>query len=632
MRGCRWTLVAAFLFLQYRAQGQSVLLAGTPRGPDTVALGFERVLNTFTWNGNLGLAVGDSNTSLIVGQILHSRLIRSDPVAIQGEYDGYVGFRSGITGGWDFLAKTSSLVVSDNQSIDLSKLAQHRGLIGLGYNFSPWNFAALGGYEIDNQESEQDQGPALDASIVGSGLQFQQIKAGIRTDWTKSFLGKRSPEQQDALVSMQSDFGGGDSDSLAVHYSRQRREFYTAADQGVETLYAVNHNIFRRDAVSYDVSNRLAYHMNQSTSIVIRGTLQNRVIDRGFVYKDFLEPSSITLDTRIQELLFGGSASLSAQMFDWLTGDLGMSFEERDERFAVANEEGVPLSVVQSQEESAKTLEYTSQRTSLWGIIVSDFSASDRLKLNGSASILRYDTPDSLNTDDRDELLLAVSLRESHRFNQYLSVALEANVTLNHLVYLDRLQSANNNWNRVLSLSPIISLKPTPWLSSDNTGEVVANYTVYDFEEQVASVKSFSFREASWSDSTVVTLSPRVDFAFLGTLRAYERGILKWKDFKEKPLDYFVEKSVWPQLFYRAFTDMLVSFGYRYFSQDQYAYDGTARSLSHTIATTGPTVGVQWVGVNGTNVSVNGWRETSTSDFGTPSYVSNLSLSVNLMF
>ena len=627
----RWTLPVVVLFLHQEVEGQFVT---SPQSVpmDTVSFGFERVLNTFIWNGGLGVTVADSNNTLNLHQVLRSKLIRSDPVSTQGEYDGYLGYRRSLSDDLGLLVKTTSLVVSDNQSVDLGRLAQHQGFIGLGYQPSPWKIQVLGGYEVDAQEGEVDQGPAFDASVANSALHLQEIEATFQSDWTKSFLGRRTPEQRDASLSLERDFGNGDSDSLVVDYSNQRREFYTAADAGTQALYSINHNIFRRDAVSYDIANVLSYHMNESTALIVRGTVQNRTINRSFLYKNFLDPSSITLDTKIQELLFGGTASLSSQVFSWLRGEVGMSFEERDERFGVIALDDIPVSVVQSQEESAKSLEYTSRRTSLWGMIVSDLSTQDKLTLDASASILRYDTPDTLNTDDRDELLLTTTLRETHYFNRYLSAGFEANVTLGHLVYLDRLESANNNWNRVISFSPRVSLNPVSWLKSDNVGEVVANYTVYDFEQQIASVKSFSFRQASWSDSTTVALNRRIDFVFSGSLRGYERGILKWKEFKEKPLDYFIERSFWPEVSYRTTLDVSLNVGYRYFSRDQYAFDGTAKNLTHTIVTKGPTVDVEWRSVNGTHIALSGWREESTVDSSSSTFVSNLALSVSLLF
>ncbi|HEY6952191.1 MAG TPA: hypothetical protein VI758_07265 [Bacteroidota bacterium] len=599
---------------------------------DTVAMGFERVLNTFIWKGMVGFAVVDSNTSLKVHQGLSSKLIRTNPVATQGQYDGFIGLQSTIANDWKFRARTSSLVVSDNQSIDLGKLAQHQGFMGVGYASAPWDIGILGGYEIDAQESVQDRGPAFDLSLASSGLHFQEIQARLQSEWTKSFLGRRTPEQQSVGFGMARDFGAGSTDSLVFNYSKLRREFYTSADSGTRQLYAVDHNIFRRDAVGYDISNELTYAVLRNTSIIVRTGLSNRTIDRGFVYKNFLNPSSITLDSQIQELVLNGSVSLSSGFFDWLLADVGMAFEERDERFTVFALEGIPVSVIQQQVRSAKQLEYTSQRTSVWTRILSAFSERDRLQLNGSASILRYDTPDSLNTDDRDELLLAVSLDETHTLNRFVTVGLEFSATLSHLVYLDRSKSANNNWNRVLSLSPRVSLHPVSWLTSENTGEVVANYTVYDFEEQVASVKSFSFRQASWSDSTVIDLTRRIEFLFAGGLRVYERGLLKWSDFKEKPLDYFVEKSLWPQLKYRTLDDLSLCIGYRLFSRYQYAYNGAARNLSHWLSTTGPTVAVEWNGVNGTKVVLDGWREMASNDSGTTTAISNVSIRVNLLF
>lgn len=623
---------AAVLFSSHLVVAQPYRMTSVGTPSDTVSLGFERVWNTFMWNGVVGAAYADSQYALIVHQALHSKLIRTSPLASQGQYDGYIQYRRKLEGNWDLLARTASLVVSDNQSIDLSRLAQHQALLGLEYGSGPWWVGGLGGYEVDAQQSAQDEGPVIDALVENPGLHLQQIDAAFQAEWTKSFLGRRNPEQQNATMSLARDFGGGSSDSLAVEYSSQRREFYTAADASLESLYSIDHNIFRRDATSYGVSNQLFYSLAQHTAIVVRGTLDNRTIDRSFLYKNFLLPSSITLDSKIQELLLNGSVALSSEVFDWLKGRLGMSLEERDERFAVQDQEGIPQNIFQSQEASAKRLENTSQRTSLWGSVTSDFSKSDHLTLDGSTSILHYDTPDSMNTDDRDELLVVLSMEETHDFNQYLSVGIEAGATMSHLVYIDRLQSGNNNWNRVFSVSPRVSLRPTEWLRSDNSAEVVANYTVYDFEAQVASVKSFSFRQASWSDSTTVTLNRRIDLSFSGTLRLYERGILKWQEFKEKPLDYFVEQSLWPQVFYRTSRGITLSVGYRYFSRDQYSYDGTARSLTHSIVTAGPTVGVLWYGSGGTNVSLNGWRETSTFDFASPTYVSNLSVAVSLVF
>ncbi len=181
------------------AEGQSIGTESQIKASDTVSLGFERVLNTFIWNGNVGIAVADSNNSLILHQTLRSKLIRSDPVANQGEYDGYVGYRGRIAEGWDMLARTTSLVVSDNQSIDLARLAQHQGLLGIGYKSDLWMVGVLGGYEVEVSACH------LAAKRNGNGLQGcrhdkalhsspkRLMIAGLRPGWPVCLSSLRSP-------------------------------------------------------------------------------------------------------------------------------------------------------------------------------------------------------------------------------------------------------------------------------------------------------------------------------------------------------------------------------------------------------------------------------------------------------
>ena len=110
----------------------------------------------------------------------------------------------------------------------------------------------------------------------------------------------------------------------------------------------------------------------------------------------------------------------------------------------------------------------------------------------GSIGILRYDTPSDQNLEDRDELLVALTLSTWHSVSRSLELGVVLDGTVDHLVYLLKERSANNNYNRVLRLSPRTIYRPAPWLYSLNAFEVLANYPVYDFEQQLPSVKSFS--------------------------------------------------------------------------------------------------------------------------------------------
>jgi hypothetical protein len=209
-------------------------------------------------------------------------------------------------------------------------------------------------------------------------------------------------------------------------------------------------------------------------------------------------------------------------------------------------------------------------------------------------------------------------------------LTITADVTLSHLVYLKALQSANNNWNRIIRLSPGVEYAPAGWFRTLNQAEVLANYTVYDFEDQGSSARSFSFRQASWIDSTSIQLSQLFKLSFVGGVRVYERGTLLWKEFKEHPQNYFVEQSYWPSVVFSATEIFQIGVGYRFFGQDRYRYEGSARILERQLDTSGPTVGCEWRGVGLQRVALEGWRERQTQDGLTVRTVSNFSLKVSL--
>jgi hypothetical protein len=202
-------------------------------------------------------------------------------------------------------------------------------------------------------------------------------------------------------------------------------------------------------------------------------------------------------------------------------------------------------------------------------------------------------------------------------------------VTLSHLVYLKSVQSANNNWNRVIRLSPVVVYTPVDGFRTVNQAEVLGNYTVYDFEDQGALTRSFSFRQASWLDSTSVRMTQLLSATFVGEIRVYERGVLMWRDFKERPQNFFVERTYWPRLQYVPTPGLSLEVGYRYFSQDRYKYQNSARILDHQLESSGPTVALDWIGPGFQRVVVEGWNETQQQDGQVIRTIPNLSLKVN---
>ena len=594
------------------------------------SLSFDRVLNTYTWNGSIFFDRNFNGVEVMFRQLLRSRLIRTDSQSDQNEYDDSLLVALDVAPQWKARVQQVSSVLSDNRAIDLTKLGQHQVLAGVKFTpSSRVSVGAMGGYAIDAQQDELDRGFSYQANAEADGISLEEFRGSFRGQWSQSLLTRRRPEAASVDVSLLRDFGPDGSNQILFAYDHLRREFYTAADPDVRRVYQTANNIFRRDVSTYVFSDQLEYHPSERMQLSFRGGLLNRIIDRGLNYKVLTGNVNPLLDTRIQETQLYGEVGTIYQPAYWMNLVVNLEYREREERHTVTEGDGVPASLFERQQRSERRLENIAKRTSLSSQILTLLSEADQLNFGGSASILRYDTPDSTNVDERDELLVTMGLEEIHRFNNSLTLSLAADVSLSHLVYLRSVQSANNNWNRVIRFSPKVVYAPSGGFRTVNQAEVLGNYTVYDFEDQGALTRSFSFRQASWLDSTSVRLSQLLTCTFVGEVRVYERGILTWSEFKERPQDYFVERTYWPRLTYTVAEGLLLGLGFRHFGQDRYKYQSGTRTFEHQVESSGPTVTLEWQGTRFQRVVLEGWNETQRQDGQLVRTVPNLFLKIN---
>ncbi len=613
--------------------GQEILRPSEITPSDSVrtsSLGFERFLNTYIWNGGLQFRKSGLLWDIDIDQRVRSRYIKTSEVSIQDEYAGSMMARLHLSERWGFQFQNSSDVVSDSRAIDLGRTSQHQILGGLHFGDDTSTSAtACGGYEFYSQEDEKDHGFSYMADFSARHVKIEEFLASFRGSWNQSFLGRRSPNSGGISVFLNRDFGNGVDDSLSFQYAVQRREFYTSLNTVDQAALGVQHDIFRRDANTFEASNQLRYDVSKNLSLLITGGLSNQLIDRGYAMKNYGDAP--VLDTRIQEFQLFGDFRMRWMVLKWLALDGTFSTSEREEKHVVKEDPLASLVDLTSQQATASRLENTAQRTVCTIGFIADISRNDMLRGTSLASILHYDTPDTTNIDDRDELLLTYGIEEIHQFSSSLIATVGADLTLSHLVYLDRLQSANNNWNRVLRLSSRVEYEPSPRFRSSVRAEVLANYTVSDYEMQVASVKSYSFRQAYWSDSTVVQLSEKIQFKLTGSLRIFERGILHWSEFKEQPEDYYVETAAWPELFWTSEIGLRIGLGYRYFGQNRYRYSGIERIYDSGIETIGPTVSMEWRGPGRSYLWLTGWRDAQRSNGTTTATISNLSMRIGFL-
>jgi hypothetical protein len=594
-------------------------------------VGFDRTLDTYVWTGLLRYSLASDCINLQLNQNYRSRLIRSTSTSITDEYTETLQLRMPVAPEWEAVLQNASTIYSDNQGLDLGNLIQDQLLGGLQMHpDTQVTIKALAGIEFNTQFQEHDKGFRYAGQLVADHIALEEFTASLDADWSHSSLGRRSLYDGSAKSSLVRDFGGGVSDSVTVSYLVQQREFYTTMDSTLLTLYDQRSNIFKRLITTASVSNALQYAVWENARFSCIAGLSEQWIERGYRYKNLEDPQSITLDTRIQEFQASCAASLQWSLTDWLRTNTTMSYQDREERHDVVDMDIVSSSTLATQRAAADLLENIGQRTTLSSVV--DIALSDRhsLRLSASASIFRYDTPDTLNTDDRDELLYVFGIESSHRLSGVLTLTTSLTASLYHLVYLSRYESANNNWNRVLNFSPAVLYHPSPEFRMSVYTSVLANYTVSDYGE-IADVQSYSFRQALWGDSGSYQATKNIRCDWLGSLRIFERGILSWGSFSEAPQTYVVEKMFWPKLIYTVDRNFLMGVGYKYFSQVRYTYSGDTKTWASTFSSIGPTVSLDWRLTPTESICLNGWRECQLSSGSVVSRYSNVMLSIQFL-
>ena len=172
------------------------------------SLSFDRVLNTYTWNGSIFFDRRVNGVDVKFRQLLRSRLIRTDVPSIQDEYDDSLLVAMDVGEQWKARAQQVSSVVSDNRAIDLTKLGQHQFLAGARFTpTSRVSLGAMGGYEIDAQQDELDRGFSYQADAEADGIRLEEFRGSFRGQWSQSLLTRRRPEAASADVSLLRDFG-----------------------------------------------------------------------------------------------------------------------------------------------------------------------------------------------------------------------------------------------------------------------------------------------------------------------------------------------------------------------------------------------------------------------------------------
>lgn len=482
---------------------------------------------------------------------------------------------------------------SDEKNINLKGTSSNQFYLSGTYDnsFSGINlFTKLTtGYKQEKQLDEFNTGVTFGGEMRVSNMNFSEYFVDGEMKFGYEDLEPRKNTLYHTKIEIDKSFSDGlANNQFEASFSRIRKDFYFPADNTTMNQFNIINNIEQRTEYLFRGFDRFDYQISKNLNFYFSITPYFRKI----LKENFYIPSSTVAvpsiyDTEIQELSATADVSLSFELgkIDLI---MKISYFERDEQHLLINQDRLNYVFVKEKQELEAKKNNHSSRVKLSGQVFYSMNEKNTFELSGSSSLLKYDTPSNQNFDDRDELNLIVYLLHKYNNGDNFYLTTIADLKLYHTVYIYSQKSSNNNWNRVIRLSSRSVFSPSSFLTTINSFSVLANYTVYDFEDLLSTVKSYSFRQFNFKDSTTINLNKYFYINFYGELKLYERGELKWKDFLLRPLNYFEDRSLYAFLNYTPFEILTLSAGYQYFEQRRFNYLNGERIFDTFVRKVGP--------------------------------------------
>lgn len=572
---------------------------------------FDKQLNTYSLNTGINFAAELSRVELNLFENFRSTLFQSATQTVRDEHYFVLTGKYQLSNKYKFGITANSKILSDDRNTLINKSTiNYLTLFNELEFFENFVLSPFGGFTYNNQVGEEDNGPVygLEGSLQnysGSELNINSIIKFRNED----ILPRRNLLRFFGL-SLENRFSKAVSNKFLGKYSSSRKDFYLPADSITSSTFNIVNNIESRTETFFFSEDKMHYlDIVENVDIEFLGTLNWRTIDREKRFKNASIQSDKVFDTKINELTLGlGTAMLYHTSF--FNGSIAFNFAERDEKHITKHFEGADVFFFETRSERESRKNNNSSRATI--TVTGDFniSVSDKFNLSIYYNKLKYDTPSSENDDDRDEILSIFRLRYTKILSPYFQAFINTEATISHIVYLFAGRSSNNNINRVLRLMTGGYYHGAN-VSSLNTFEVSANYSVYDFELISSTLRSLAFRQFTATDSSRISFTNNFAFIVNGYVKLSEQADLDWGEFAERPTRFLREIFADP-MFVLTHHNTSFGFGLRYFSLRTFNYDKLTRIPDAHYLSIGPIIELSYFVINSIRLNINGWYEFVT--------------------
>ncbi len=493
-------------------------LSAQPSTGRFVNLGFQQNFNTYSWNADINLQKSLRNgRKFSLRNHGLSNLLR--PVAGTNKWRDQEQFGASYSqplfGQWNQNFSLNSNLYLDSQTGYENSASTQWLSWGINRNFrKKIQFLAAIGHKWDTRQGHRDKGLYHRTQFFVRPTSWQGYVSKLHLAWEGDELGRRRDYDVRLRTGFSKEFYPGTIDSLTFQLNNLRRDYYISTQGDLES---------RREK-SRRVSNWLVYPISQPLTFRQFFSFSNR---KTTIHQSLLNSTGERDREDLNTLSKTALEFQRGQFFSTLS--LDYSYHTQTYTFSRS---------VQSNPFSGLlgTPDNKSRVFALKNLTALQFGWRDSLRFLNSVSRFQYDTPDTNNFDDRDELRTTHLLEWTHLFSLFFQLKTGVSARLHHLVYIFAAKSAENNWNRIFNFYTELAFHRPRSLHFRQRAEVLANYTDYDFEVPSERIRSFVFRKLAVSDSLRWPIFDKTEMLVFSRYEIEENGRFSWENFAEQPL------------------------------------------------------------------------------------------------
>ncbi len=501
-------------------------------------VGFVKNSNINYFNADLVLNTSIYNTDILVNNRFKSTVIKSNQddyrdanslsILVNRKINSAIvlGFQNGLIYSSD--TKTSS----NNKLIDISIVPF------LDYKFVEGIVSSFGvGADYNRRADIVSNATILQINTLINQLYYEDYSFNSDLYFKKSYFGRsRTNQIVKANTLISANYSVVDKIEFGMNYNSSEKDFLNFVNNSSQE-YLYERNSDNNYSAQLKIQFRPSKISNFNTNIEYNSQIKDRYFNN---VNEAINNSRFRRNSHITKILLANSISFQFSSF---TSQIIFDYEANDETFnSKAINQEVPTAIATSYQNIQKMNDYNSSRirVALNNLFV--LSRNDSLLTNINASLFRYNTPHKENKDEYDVSYSSIDFVYKHLFNRSFTFKLSGELKNQHYVYINSENSAQSNKLQSIKLKPEI-LYNHKIIYYNPKIEILANYHIYDFQEQINTLNTYSFRQISYIDSASITFTDNFSFSTNILCRYSLRSNLSWASFAENPLKGNLEQT-----------------------------------------------------------------------------------------